>query len=313
MPLIAEVFPVEKDDFVSAGEVSAKIKRTLKKLGVDSSVLRRISVCSYEVELNLVIHSLGGTIDFSVDEDGVTLLIRDRGPGIPDLDLAMREGWSTAPESVRNMGFGAGMGLPNMKRNADEFDIQSTVGVGWAQTGGEMLAVGVENSLAVDGIENVIQVLESIENGDLADLDYFEGLACVGGCLGGPLTFENTYVAKNRLRKLTERLPKISAPEGGERELSPEEMHTQMLFQPNPAMKLDDDFAVALRKMEQIERVLADLPGLDCGSCGSPSCRALAEDVVLGHAVELDCIFKLKQKIQQMSKQMVDIAEMTRK
>ena len=103
MPLIAEVFPVEKDDFVSAGEVSAKIKRTLKKLGVDSSVLRRISVCSYEVELNLVIHSLGGTIDFSVDEDGVTLLIRDRGPGIPDLDLAMREGWSTAPESVRNM------------------------------------------------------------------------------------------------------------------------------------------------------------------------------------------------------------------
>ena len=130
MPLIAEVFPVEKDDFVSAGEVSAKIKRTLKKLGVDSSVLRRISVCSYEVELNLVIHSLGGTIDFSVDEDGVTLLIRDRGPGIPDLDLAMREGWSTAPESVRNMGFGAGMGLPNMKRNATDIRIRSTVGVG---------------------------------------------------------------------------------------------------------------------------------------------------------------------------------------
>ena len=130
MPLIAEVFPVEKDDFVSAGEVSAKIKRTLKKLGVDSSVLRRISFCSYEVELNLVIHSLGGTIDFSVDEDGVTLLIRDRGPGIPDLDLAMREGWSTAPESVRNMGFGAGMGLPNMKRYSDEMEITSEVGKG---------------------------------------------------------------------------------------------------------------------------------------------------------------------------------------
>lgn len=198
-------------------------------------------------------------------------------------------------------------------RHFENLQHAGAYGVGWAQTGGEMLAVGVENSLAVDGIENVIQVLESIENGDLADLDYFEGLACVGGCLGGPLTFENTYVAKNRLRKLTERLPRISAPEGEERELSPEEMHTQMLFQPNPAMKLDDDFAVALRKMEQIERVLADLPGLDCGSCGSPSCRALAEDVVLGHAVELDCIFKLKQKIQQMSKQMVDIAEMTRK
>ena len=130
MPLIAEVFPVEKDDFVTAGEASAKIKRTLKKLGVDSVLLRRISVCAYEVELNLVIHSLGGTIDFQVSQDGVTLLVKDRGPGIPDLDLAMREGWSTAPESVRMMGFGAGMGLPNMKRNADEFDIKSEVGVG---------------------------------------------------------------------------------------------------------------------------------------------------------------------------------------
>ena len=134
MPLIAEVFPVEKDDFVSAGEVSAKIKRTLKKLGVDSSVLRRISVCSYEVELNLVIHSLGGTIDFSVDEDGVTLLIRDRGPGIPDLDLAMREGWSTAPDDVRSLGFGAGMGLPNMKKYTDEMKVESTVGVGTTVT-----------------------------------------------------------------------------------------------------------------------------------------------------------------------------------
>ena len=130
MPLIAEVFSVEKDDFVTAGEASAKIKRTLKKLGVDSVLLRRISVCAYEVELNLVIHSLGGTIDFQVTQDGVTLLVKDRGPGIPDLDLAMREGWSTAPESVRMMGFGAGMGLPNMKRNADEFAITSTVGVG---------------------------------------------------------------------------------------------------------------------------------------------------------------------------------------
>ena len=130
MPLIAEVFSVEKDDFVTAGEASAKIKRTLKKLGVDSVLLRRISVCAYEVELNLVIHSLGGTIDFQVTQDGVTLLVKDRGPGIPDLDLAMREGWSTAPESVRMMGFGAGMGLPNMKRNADEFAITSAVGVG---------------------------------------------------------------------------------------------------------------------------------------------------------------------------------------
>ena len=198
-------------------------------------------------------------------------------------------------------------------RHFDNLQHAGSRGVAWAQTGGEMMAVGVENALAVDGIENVIQVLESIENGDLSDLDYFEGLACVGGCLGGPLTFENTYVAKNRLRRLSEKLPRLEAPEGVERELTSEEMRTQLLFQPNPAMKLDDDFYVALQKMERIEQICADLPGLDCGSCGSPSCRALAEDVVLGFAVELDCIFKLKQKIQQMSKQMVDISETTRK
>ena len=85
-----------------------------------------------------------------------------------------------------------------------------------------------------------------------------------------------------------------------------------MLYQPNPAMKLDDDFYVALQKMERIEQIVADLPGLDCGSCGSPSCRALAEDIALGFAVELDCIFKLKNKLQQMSRQMVDISETTR-
>ena len=187
-----------------------------------------------------------------------------------------------------------------------------TYGVGWAQTGGEMMAVGVENSLAVDGIENVIQVLESIENGDLSDLDYFEGLACVGGCLGGPLTFENTYVAKNRLRKLTENLPRVKSDAEGI-ELTSEEMRTELLLQPNNAMQLDEDFHTALEKMERIEQVLSGLPGLDCGSCGSPSCRALAEDVVLGFAVELDCIFKLKQRIQQMSRQMVEMSEKTRK
>ncbi len=127
---IRTVYPVQKGDFTSAGEVSGSIKRTLRMLGVDSGLTRRISVAAYEVELNLIIHSLGGEICFSVDEGGITLDVSDVGPGIADIDLAMREGYSTAPEEVRMMGFGAGMGLPNMKRNADEFSIESTVGVG---------------------------------------------------------------------------------------------------------------------------------------------------------------------------------------
>ena len=128
--MIHEVYPVEKGDFSSAGEVSGKIKRILKKLGVPSSVVRRVSVAAYEVELNLVIHSLGGHMDLTVNPDSVVLVVEDRGPGIPDLGLAMSEGWSTASDDVRMLGFGAGMGLPNMKRNADDFDIQSEVGKG---------------------------------------------------------------------------------------------------------------------------------------------------------------------------------------
>ena len=123
-------YPVQKGDFVSEGEVSGSIKRKLKLLGVDSALTRRISVCAYEVELNLIIHSMGGEMRFSVDEQGITLDVSDVGPGIKDLSLAMKEGYSTAPEEVRMMGFGAGMGLPNMKRNADEFHIESTYGVG---------------------------------------------------------------------------------------------------------------------------------------------------------------------------------------
>ena len=113
-----------------AGDVSARIKRHMKRLGIPSSIMRRVSVCTYEAEINLVIHSDGGQIDFEISEDRILVRARDVGPGIPDIDKAMTEGWSTASNEVRNMGFGAGMGLPNMKRNADDFHISSTVGEG---------------------------------------------------------------------------------------------------------------------------------------------------------------------------------------
>ena len=114
----------------AAGDVSARIKRHMKKLGIPSGVMRRVSVCTYEAEINLVIHSDGGEIDFEISEENIMVRARDVGPGIPDLEKAMTEGWSTASNEVRNMGFGAGMGLPNMKRNADGFAIASEVGKG---------------------------------------------------------------------------------------------------------------------------------------------------------------------------------------
>ena len=128
--VIQESYPVQADDMTSAGDVSARIKRHMKRLGVPAAVMRRVSVCTYEAEINLVIHSDGGQIDFEIAEDRITVRASDVGPGIPDIDKAMTEGWSTATNEVRNMGFGAGMGLPNMKRNADGFDIVSAVGVG---------------------------------------------------------------------------------------------------------------------------------------------------------------------------------------
>lgn len=128
--MLRESYAVTAGDFTTAGEASANIKRTLKKLGVDSAVVRRVSVAAYEVELNLVIHSLGGEMELIVKPDYLELNVRDKGPGIPNIELAMREGYSTASDDVRTMGFGAGMGLPNMKRNASDFTINSTVGVG---------------------------------------------------------------------------------------------------------------------------------------------------------------------------------------
>ena len=128
--IIKEIYPVAADDMTAAGDVSASIKRQMKQLGIPNQIMRRVSVCTYEAEINLVIHSDGGEIDFSISEEEIRVHVSDVGPGIPDLDKAMTEGFSTATSEVRNMGFGAGMGLPNMKRNADEFTIESTVGVG---------------------------------------------------------------------------------------------------------------------------------------------------------------------------------------
>ena len=130
MSLLREEFQVAAMDFTTAGEASGQIKRILKKLGVNINVIRRLSIACYEAEINLVIHSDGGSITLEVGETGITLTVADVGPGIPDIELAMSEGYSTASDAVRMMGFGAGMGLSNMARNSDKFDIQSKVGVG---------------------------------------------------------------------------------------------------------------------------------------------------------------------------------------
>lgn len=123
-------YTVPGDDFTRAGEASSAVKFKLRELGFDTDVIRRTAIAMYEAEINMVIHAGGGEVDVNILPDKVVAVLRDHGPGIPDVDLAMKEGWSTAPDTVRSLGFGAGMGLPNIKKYSDSLDIQTEIGKG---------------------------------------------------------------------------------------------------------------------------------------------------------------------------------------
>ena len=125
-------YDVDGDNFTSAGAASVEVKRKLRQLGFDAETIRRVSIAMYEGEINMVVHARGGSADVYVDKDQITIILADRGPGIPDIDLAMQEGYSTAPDNIRALGFGAGMGLPNTKRVSDEFSIESSAENGTA-------------------------------------------------------------------------------------------------------------------------------------------------------------------------------------
>lgn len=123
-------FTLQGANFDAAGEASSKVKRVLQQIGIRSDVIRRIAIGSYEAEMNVIIHAYKGSIRAVIYPDRTELVIADEGPGIPDINQAMKEGFSTAPDYIREMGFGAGMGLPNMVKCADDFDINSVVGIG---------------------------------------------------------------------------------------------------------------------------------------------------------------------------------------
>ena len=165
------------------------------------------------------------------------------------------------------------------------------IGVGWASSGGEAAGLLRERYLAADGIENIIKVLEELEDEKLNDLDFIELNCCTGGCVGGVLTVENPYVAKARIQRLRKFMP-VSC------NSLPQEFHLDELswtkeLLPSPAMKLADNVIKAMRMMTELKAIEASLPGLDCGICGAPSCRALADDIVRGYAERSDCVFSV--------------------
>lgn len=174
------------------------------------------------------------------------------------------------------------------------------LGLSWGYCGGESAARLEQNYVAVDGIDNVIRMLEEIEDGRLPDADFVELTACVQGCVGGCLNVENPYAAKMRLAHLAARLPKkcntLAFTPG-----TPKLARFQQELDFIPAFQLDSDREAAMEKLLKIDQLATSLPGLDCSSCGAPSCRALAEDVVLGKASMEDCIFKVRERMRSMS------------
>ncbi|MCU6761313.1 Serine/threonine-protein kinase rsbT [uncultured Roseburia sp.] len=127
-------YEVDGEDFTRAGEASSDIKSKLKLMQIQPDIVRRVAIAMYEGEINMIIHANGGVIDVDVYPEKLTMILKDSGPGIKNIEQAMEEGYSTAPDEIVSLGFGAGMGLPNMKRASDEMDVSSTVGVGTTVT-----------------------------------------------------------------------------------------------------------------------------------------------------------------------------------
>lgn len=176
-------------------------------------------------------------------------------------------------------------------------------GYGWGHSGGEGASIQRPRLLEVDGIRQVFDVFTRIETGNMQGIDYIEAQACPGGCVGGALMVENPYMARFKLRELVRKLPPVA-----NRMPEPGNCLAGYQYEPRPALRLDPDLAKALEKMCKLEATEKMLPGLDCGACGSPSCRTLAEDIVRGGAQDTDCIFLLRDRVRVLAEEVVELA-----
>ncbi len=181
--------------------------------------------------------------------------------------------------------------------NVETLSESGMIGIGWARSGGEATAIFNENYLAADGIENVNRVLDQIENGNIPSLEFVELNACTGGCVGGVLTMQNPFIAKARLQTLRRYLPvSQNFLNGEESKYIPDYYLFNELPEYQPIARLSSSMAESMRMMADIQKLRNSLPGIDCGSCGAPTCRAFAEDVVKGYATIEDCLINLHKK-----------------
>jgi iron only hydrogenase large subunit-like protein len=178
-------------------------------------------------------------------------------------------------------------------------------GIRWGSSGGEALATNDDQYLAADGIENCIRVLEKLED-DKFSVDFVELNACPGGCVGGVLTVQNPFIASAKLKQLRKGLP--PSRNGLKADSDPNRVMWNQPVTYKPVMQLDDDLAIAMEKMVEIDRITESLRGLDCGSCGSPSCHAFAEDIVRGYCEKDECIFVLKETMHDIAQQLAKLS-----
>ena len=280
--LIENIIPV-----VAPVEIAARIAREYFSRTVSESDIGVFFITPCAAKSTYITHPIG------LDSSCVDAVI-----SMQDIYIPLREELSKlAAEDVENLASG------------------SHRGVEWALTGGESNGVGLENAISVDGMDNVIRLLEDIENGQANDVDFIECSACTGGCVGGPLTVVNGFVAKNFIKR-AERQTLIN-PNFGKRKFDDavmEDVLNSLSFEftrkieQTGALALDGNFEKALSKMERIEEIYSLLPQIDCGSCGSPTCQALAEDVVRNDANLEDCVFMLRKRVKEVSEQMSELA-----
>ncbi len=261
--LIENIAPIE-----SPMEIAAKIARekAAVKTGLDPKEIGIFFISPCAAKMTSVKSPLGQEVS---NVDGV---------------IAIRDVYPLIKKNIKKV-----------ENYPDFYD--SGKGIGWARAGGETLSLGIKAYLGVDGIENVIKILDEIENEQLKDIQYVECLACINGCVGGPLTVENSFVARNRIRRLSEKYPQ-------KKELNLNQSIKEFLFTrqilSKDIGKLDDDLIAAIEKMEKIDDIYEQLPKLDCGACGSPTCRSLAEDIVLGFSNLDDCIVLFRDKVKHL-------------
>ena len=200
------------------------------------------------------------------------------------------------------------IGIMDRAKTPTVSTMSGMIGLGWAATGGESSAIFNDNYLAADGIDNVIRVLDAMETDELPNLEFVELNACPGGCVGGVMTVANPYIAQARLQNLRRYMPvsQNRAPKDDEPTYVPCEYIDLQEFDYRPLGQLDDNIGVSIRMMGQIQKIREELPGLDCGSCGAPTCRALAEDVVKGTASVDDCIIRIKQRLRALERKEED-------